>query len=105
MLQRFQKQLDSFIGVFNFFVTGSEPLVDEYVLERLLLLFPIGLGLPQQPDMSLSKEINGDVNGAVVKSYSRGKTKLDNVFRKKGKLTRFQCSINAENKKNHPFKE
>ena len=55
--------------------------------------------------MSLSKEINGDVNGAVVKSYSRGKTKLDNVFRKKGKLTRFQCSINAENKKNHPFKE
>ena len=33
--------------------------------------------------MSLNKEINGVVNGAVVKSNSRGKTKLDNLLRKK----------------------
>lgn len=69
--------------VFTFLGADSEPLVDEYLLERLLWLFPFVVGLQRRLDMSLNKEINGVVNGAVVKSNSRGKTKLDNLLRKK----------------------
>ena len=69
--------------VFTFFGADSESLVDEYVLERLLWLFPFVNGLQRRLDMSLNKEINGVVNGAVVKSHSRDKTKLDNLLRKK----------------------
>ena len=69
--------------VFTFLGADSEPLVDEYLLERLLWLFPFVVGLQRRLDMSLNKEINGVVNGAVVKSHSRGKTKLDNLLRKK----------------------
>ena len=69
--------------VFTFLGADSEPLVDEYVLERLLWLFPFVVGLQRRLDMSLNKEINGVANGAVVKSHSRGKTKLDNLLRKK----------------------
>ena len=42
----------------------------------MLWLFPVVVSLPRRPDMSLSKEINGDLNGAV-------EIKIDNLFRKK----------------------
>ena len=69
--------------VFTFLGADSEPLVDEYVLERLLWLFPFVVDLQRRLAMSLNKEINGVVNSAVVTSHSRGKTKLDNLLRKK----------------------
>ena len=85
MLQGFKKKdWIVLLEVFTFLGTDSEPVVDEYILEHLLWLFPFVVDLPWQPEMSLKYRNKwGPKNDAFVKSHSRGKTKLDNSFKKK----------------------